>query len=133
MKAVTRVYLCDGEGRFFGEGPFRLLRAVEQSGSLRAAAGSMGLAYTKALKMLRRAERALGCPLTVTVVGGRGGGGSRLTDEGKEILDRYERYRDACCRTNEELFRAYFSAGGLCGDGLRAEPEVPEPGDALAE
>ena len=110
MKPVTRVYLCGGEGeRIFGEGPCRLLRRVERTGSLRAAAGEMGLAYTKALKMLRRAEAALGFPLTAASAGGRGGGGSRLTAEGRDLLERYERYRDACYRANEELFHEYFS------------------------
>ena len=60
MRAVTRVTFLDDAGeKFFGEGPCRLLRAVEQTGSLRAAAASMGMAYTKALKLLRRAEAGI--------------------------------------------------------------------------
>ena len=43
MQAVTRVIFLDEDGeKFFGEGPCRLLHAVEQTGSLRAAAQSMG-------------------------------------------------------------------------------------------
>ena len=58
MKAVTPILFLDEEGqKFFGEGPCRLLHAVEQTGSLRAAAGAMGMAYTKALKLLRQAEQ----------------------------------------------------------------------------
>ena len=45
MKPEMRVYLMDDENRkFFGEGPYRLLRAVEETGSLRAAAGTMDMA-----------------------------------------------------------------------------------------
>ena len=104
MRAVTRVTFLDDEGeKFFGEGPCRLLRAVEQTGSLRAAAASMGMAYTKALKLLRRAEAALGCPLTARAAGGRDGGGSCLTAEGRAWLEGYERCRDACAEAGARL------------------------------
>ena len=80
MKPALRVMLCDDAGeRFFGEGPCRLLHLIEETGSLRAAAMSMGMAYTKALAIMRRAEKNLGFPLTARRIGGKGGGGSVLT------------------------------------------------------
>ena len=111
MKPEMRVYLMDDENRkFFGEGPDRLLRAVEETGSLRAAAGTMDMAYTKALKMLRHAEQAVGAPLTTRSTGGKGGGGSRLTPEGKELLAKYEAYRDQCAEANRRIYHQIFSA-----------------------
>ncbi len=42
VRPSIRVTLFDESGeRFFGEGPCRLLHAIEQTGSLRAAAQSM--------------------------------------------------------------------------------------------
>lgn len=109
MKSITRITLVDEDGqKFFGEGPARLLHAVEEQGSLRAAAASMGMAYTKALKILKNAEKALGVPLTIRVTGGRDGGGSSLTSEGKEWLKRYESYRDACVQANLRLYLEFF-------------------------
>lgn len=109
MKSVTRIRLIDDNGqKFFGEGPARLLHAVEETGSLRAAAASMGMAYTKALKILKNAEAALGYPLTIRVTGGKHGGGSCLTPEGKEWLNRYESYRDACIQANHRLYLEFF-------------------------
>lgn len=111
MKAITRItFLDDQDQKFFGEGPCRLLHGIEQTGSLRAAALSMGMAYTKALKILKNAENALGFPLTTRTTGGRDGGGSRLTNEGKEWLARYEAYRDACVDANRRLYQDFFSA-----------------------
>ena len=111
MKPEMRVYLMDDENRkFFGEGPYRLLRAVEETGSLRAAAGTMDMAYTKALKMLRHAEQAVGAPLTTRSTGGKDGGGSRLTPEGKELLSQYEAYRDQCAEANRRIYHQIFSA-----------------------
>ena len=109
MKALTRIIFLDAEGeKFFGEGPARLLHGIEETGSLRAAANSMGMAYTKALKLMKRAETALGIPLTRRVVGGKDGGGSCLTTEGKEWLTRYEQYRDACVQANRQLYLEFF-------------------------
>lgn len=109
MKAVTKVTFLDDNGeKFFGEGPARLLRGVEEHGSLRAAAMSMEMAYTKALKLMKQAETALGYPLITRITGGKDGGGSILTPEGKRWLLKYEAYWDACVKSNQELYRQFF-------------------------
>ena len=109
MKPVTKIQLYNENGeKFFGEGPCRLLRLVEETGSLHCAAASMEMAYSKALKLVKQAEEALGVPLTQRCVGGKDGGGSTLTPEGRRFLLQYEAYRDACVQANRELFARYF-------------------------
>lgn len=109
MRVVSRLFLIDDqENKFFGEGPARLLKQVEKTGSLHAAAYELGMAYSKATKLLKNAEKSLGFPLTVRKIGGKSGGGSILTDEAKDFLKRYETYRDECIRQNERLFDKYF-------------------------
>ena len=110
MKAQTRIIFIDeNNNKFFGEGPAKLLHAIEEHGSLRTASLSMGMAYTKALKLIKNAENALGFPLTTRTTGGKTGGGSQLTPAGKEWLIRYEKYRDACIQTNQQLYLEFFS------------------------
>ena len=109
MKPVTRIQLYNENGeKFFGEGPCRLLRLVEETGSLRCAASSMEMAYSKALKLVKQAEEALGVPLTQRSVGGKDGGGSTLTPEGRRFLLQYEAYRDACKQANSRLYLEFF-------------------------
>lgn len=113
MKVTLELRVCDeADRRFFGEGPRRLLDGVERLGSLRAAAAEMGMAYTKALALVRRAEGELGFPLTRRSIGGKGGGGSCLTPQAKEWMERYEACRTACDRLAGELYQAYFSGFG---------------------
>lgn len=113
MRPVTKITFTDENGiKFFGEGPCRLLRGVEQTGSLRAAAAGMGMAYSKATKLIRQAEEVLGFPLTARTTGGRDGGGSSLTPEGSRWLRQYEAYRDACREANEGLYRQFFPKTG---------------------
>ena len=109
MKASTRITFFDDQGeKFFGEGPARLLRGVEEQGSLRSAAMAMGMAYTKAMKLVKQAESSLGYSLIARTTGGKDGGGSCLTAEGKEWLQRYEDYRDACKQANSKLYLEFF-------------------------
>lgn len=109
MQPLTKVYLLDDAGqRFFGDGPCHLLRLVEQTGSLRKAAEEMGMAYTKAMKLLKHAEAAVGEPLTERAIGGAKGGGSCLTKAGKELVHAYEAYREACLQANRQLYSQIF-------------------------
>ena len=110
MKARTRIiFLDENDNKFFGDGPARLLRAIEEYGSLRTAALSMDMAYTKATKLIKNAETALGFALTIRTTGGKTGGGSQLTPRGKEWLTRYENYRNACIQANQQLYLEFFS------------------------
>jgi molybdate transport repressor ModE-like protein len=109
MKAVTKITFTDDNGiKFFGEGPYQLLRYVQKTGSLRAAAMEMNMAYSKATKLIKQAEASLDFPLTTRCTGGKAGGGSLLTPEGKHWLMQYEAYRDACIQANQALYRQHF-------------------------
>ena len=109
MKPSIRTYLCNDENhRFFGEGPRQLLHAIDETGSLRSAALSMNMAYTKALRIICSAEATLGFPLTVRTTGGKGGGGSQMTAEAREFLAKYEAYRDACTESGKQLYEEFF-------------------------
>ena len=90
MKLTPRFYQ-DGE-RIFGPGVAELMRRVQEHHSLRAAALSMEMAYSKAWKIIRTAEEGFGCKLLSSTIGGRHGGGAVLTPEGEQILAAYQRF-----------------------------------------
>ena len=70
----------------FGPGVAELLRRVRELHSLRAAAMSMNMAYSKAWTVLRTAQEGLGVKLLRSSTGGRNGGGATLTAEGERLL-----------------------------------------------
>ena len=86
------------EEKCYGPGVEQLLKAVEKHRSLRAAAASMSMAYSKAWSIIRAAEQGFGCKLLHSTIGGSGGGGAELTDEARQIMAAYETY---CARLNE--------------------------------
>ena len=64
MRAVTKIFLYEDDVKFFGEGPYKLLQCIGETHSLNAAASKMYMSYSKAFAMVKRAEEALGFPLT---------------------------------------------------------------------
>lgn len=103
--AVIRIY---GEGKAFGPGVAQLLRHVEKTGSLQGAAAAMEMSYSKAWKILKEAERQWGFSLTRGETGGRDGGGSALTDKARDVLERYEAFREESRALLDELFEKHF-------------------------
>jgi molybdate transport system regulatory protein len=104
-----RLWLSDAhEDSPLGPGKGRLLAAIEHEGSLSAAAAALGMSYRKAWGDLRDAERALGVRLVAARRGGRGGGVTRLTDEGRRWLGAFQRFERevaaAVARTYAECF-----------------------------
>ena len=81
-----------GEDKCFGPGVAVLLRRVRELHSLRAAAMSMNMAYSKAWMVIRNAENGLGFHLLLSNTGGRNGGGAALTDEARLMLAAYDEY-----------------------------------------
>lgn len=70
-----------------------LLAAVEEHGSLSAAAEEFGVAYRVAWGKIREMEEGLGVKLLHGRSGGTGGGGSALTPAGQALVERYQRFR----------------------------------------
>jgi len=107
VRLGVRLFTGEGE-KCFGPGVAELLTRIEAGGSLRKAALEMGMAYSKAWQVVRECERALGFPLIARSVGGRLGGGSRLTDRGEGMLRAYrslsERLNQAAEALTGELF-----------------------------
>lgn len=86
------------EEKCFGPGIATLLRRVQEHHSLRAAAMSMGMAYSKAWTILKTSEEELGLRLLNSTTGGKHGGGATLTPEAESLLEAYESY---CARMKE--------------------------------
>ncbi len=82
----------DAEG-VFGDGKWRLLKAIESEGSLNSASRKLGISYRKAWGDLKKAEKALDIVLLERRRGGNMGGRTMLTAEGKKWLRAYTRFR----------------------------------------
>lgn len=94
---------------FFGPGVLTLLTLTQECESLSAAAKSMDLSYSKACKMIKGAETALGFKLLDRKIGGAGGGGSKLKPEAIEFMEKYASFLNELNSHASESFVRYFS------------------------
>ena len=78
-----------GEG-IIEEDRYMLLKNIQETRSLKAAASRMGISYRKAWGDLKNAEKLLGYELTVPTRGGKDGGNSCLTPKATKLLEAYE-------------------------------------------
>jgi len=91
-----------------GEGGAEILEAIDHSGSISEAARSLGMSYYFVWSYLKRMEELLGESIIETRRGGREGGGARLTETGRRLLDAY---RDLRRRVEELLSEAELPIG----------------------
>ena len=108
LKLTIRLYSDDNE-RCFGPGIALLLSRVREHSSLRAAAISMNMAYSKAWKIVRTAEDVFGCKLLDSTIGGSHGGRAILTPEAERTLSAYEDYNAAVQSFARDRFEEQFA------------------------
>ena len=107
MKVAYKVWL-DNDGKAFGEGPYQLLKRIDERGSLHQAAMDMKMSYRKAWRTLHAIEGKLGFALLDRQVGGVSGGGSQITDAGRELMKNYEGFRNDVREALESIYKRHF-------------------------
>ena len=73
-----------------GEGRLRILKAIDETGSLLAASKKTGVAYRKLRGAVHDMEKLIGKTIINTHRGGGDGGGASLTPLAYELMERYE-------------------------------------------
>jgi len=72
-----------------GPGKADLLAAIERTGSISAAARSLGMSYRRAWLLVDTMNQCFKSPVVETLTGGQRGGGARVTQLGHDVLTRY--------------------------------------------
>jgi molybdate transport system regulatory protein len=88
-----------------------LLDHIARTGSISGGAERMGLSYRRAWGKIKEIEQNLRIKLVRSEAGGAGGGGTRLTPEGEDILKRYRAFRAAAQADVARDFTRAFDEG----------------------
>jgi len=100
-----RIWLArDGEA-LAGRERIALLRALAETGSISAAARALGMSYKHAWDTIEAMNRVAGEALVASSVGGKGGGGARLTPQALTLLETFARAEAEHQRMLESLSR----------------------------
>ncbi|HEU5293927.1 MAG TPA: LysR family transcriptional regulator [Burkholderiaceae bacterium] len=96
-----RMRVTDGDHIAVGPGKIALLEAIASTGSITAAAKSLDMSYRRAWLLLDELNRSLAQPAVDSAKGGLQGGGSSLTEAGRQLITLYRRIEkraEAACR-----------------------------------
>lgn len=85
METTLRIRIAFPKGHI-GPGKITLLEKIEETGSISAAAKEMGMTYRRAWHLLKTVQMVLHEDVIETSVGGKKGGGAKLTMVGKELI-----------------------------------------------
>ncbi len=91
----------------------RLLEAIQQTGSINAAARRMGIQFRTAWAKIHEMEERLGFQLVESQVGGAGGGGTRLTPEGERLVAQFHELVDGLPQLLQERFERVFATAPI--------------------
>lgn len=84
-----KVWLVKDGKPILGKGGAELLKAIEEKGSLHAAAEALGYSYSFAWSYLKKLEERAGVTLIERRRGGQRHGGMVLTEEARKLLKLY--------------------------------------------
>lgn len=95
-KIKSRVWIEIDDKVLLGEGRVRLLNAIEEHGSLSKAAKVLGMSYKKAWTLIDAVNKSAHEPVVISSIGGRDGGGAKLTPYGKSLIVAFEKINKNC-------------------------------------
>ncbi len=97
--AAPQLRVLLGAATAIGPGKAALVDAIGRTGSISGAARDMGMSYRRAWQLVETMNQCFVQPLVETATGGRGGGGARVTDFGREVVRRYRAMEGKAARS----------------------------------
>jgi len=102
------IWFRSGSRDWGGKDRIALLAAIGEHGSITAAARAVGISYKAAWDAIDAMNNSAGEPLVVRAAGGKGGGGTHLTERGEQLIRTY--------RALEDEHRRFVAHLGRLGD-----------------
>lgn len=98
MELTGNLWLQKEHNKFLGGDRMALLEQIDELGSITKAAKAVGISYKTAWDMINMINNMADKPLVDRLTGGKGGGGTTLTNEGKRILKEFQVIQEEHCK-----------------------------------
>ena len=105
LKLKSSQWIVDEhDNAIIGKGRMEILENIEKTGSINQTAKIMRMSYKAVWSKIKATEKHL----DTTVVHTDRKEGSRLSSEGKELLEKYRLLKKECLSADDKLFRRIF-------------------------
>lgn len=95
---------ADGKG-VLGDGKWKILKKIDEAGSLTAACEQLGITYRRTWNDLKKIEKMLGFQLLETERGGADGGSTRLSVHGQKVVIAFDSFHQRMDKLIQEEFQ----------------------------
>lgn len=93
LKPEYKIWFSSSEGEgVLGDGKWKILKKIDECGSLVGACEQLGITYRRTWNDLRKIEKMLGFNLLETIRGGQDGGSTRLSPEGHRLVKAFDAF-----------------------------------------
>ena len=93
IKFNYKIWLSTADDKgILGDGKWQILKAIEEYGSLVAATKALGITYRRTWGDLKKIEEMVGFAILDKERGGKDGGKSSLTPEGKRLVEAFDQF-----------------------------------------
>ncbi|AFK01817.1 putative transcriptional regulator, ModE family [Emticicia oligotrophica DSM 17448] len=107
---VTGMLRIESEDdRFLGPGRLELLENIIETGSISQAAKQMGMSYKKAWDLVNSMNQHTQKPIVTTQTGGEKGGGTVVTEEGKQLIVAFRKLHEEFQQSFEKHLDAFLN------------------------
>src|SRR5262249_38409206 len=90
----------------------QLLEGIDRWHSISAAARQMGMSYRRAWLLVQQINAAAGQPLVIATTGGRHGGGTQLTPQGRWVMRLFGQLQQQVRQTADSLWPRLADGSG---------------------
>jgi molybdate transport system regulatory protein len=101
----TQVIVNDNGDIIMGNGRMQILASINQTGSINKTAKALKMSYKTAWSKIQTTEKNFGKP----VVRAEKKTGTRLTLEGKQLLEKFRQLKKDCIQADDTIFKNLFS------------------------
>lgn len=105
MQIKSRIWIEDNGEPVLGFGRIKLLKTIDEKKSINAAAKELNMSYRKAWKLVNQVNNMTPKPVIVKNIGGKNGGGTVLTEYGKQLIKGFEKLNQNCMKFLETEFK----------------------------
>ena len=105
LKLKSRQWIVSEKGKIIiGEGRQEIFENIEKTGSINQTAKIMKMSYKGVWSKIKATEKSMKASLVET----NRKRGSRLTKEGKELLEKYASLKKRCLKADDKIFKSIF-------------------------
>lgn len=106
LKLRSSYWIVDADGNIIiGKGRAEILANIEKTGSINQAAKVMKMSYKGVWSKIKATEKHL----NQKIVHADRKEGTRLTRQGKELLEKYKQLEKKCMASDDKIFAKIFS------------------------